>query len=330
MMKKVLAAAMALGAAAAVTLLVLTAGDTERASAAGVGPNIALGTVSGTTVPVEATTLGVDPYVGFNLHISTAVGGTAVITTITSNANGSILKDAADPDPDATILCAGNNPAPGERVYGCTSTSTTGYVPTTTGVLANFVINATGNGCVAVELIEVPDSDPQQSTLDTYTVNQADSTAQSNVVSGVQANVLIGTGTVQDCPGLVGATPTFTPTNTNTPGPTNTPTNTPIAPTATPCSANGCPTPGRIATSTNTPEPTATVGEPAPGGTTAPPPPPSGSPGAGGTTPTRVGITLPDTGDGSGGGGAALLWTMLAVAAIALGGGTLAVARRRR
>lgn len=319
MMKKVLAAAMALGAAAAVTLLVMTAGDTERASAGATpaAPVISPAVV-GTTVEVSAGA-ALDAFTGFNLDLLAQASAGVTITAIGSNSTNSILIDGGDP---GSIFCTGSDQiADVQRVFACTSL--TGFATTGPGLLGTFTFTTTGDGCITASLVE----EEGNSVTDTYTIGQATGEPQANVVVTTPVTVLIGTGTLADCPGVATPTPTATATATAI-----TVLTTPTPPTtATPCGANGCPTPGSIATSTNTPEPTATVGEPAPGGTTAPPPPPpGGSPGAGGTGPTRVGITLPDTGDGSGGGGAPLLWAMLAVAAIALGGGTLAVARRRR
>ena len=67
-MRHVLAAIFGVLALAAV---VLTARDAGPARATGIGPNIELGTPVGLTVPVLATTAAVDPYRGFNIHVTT-------------------------------------------------------------------------------------------------------------------------------------------------------------------------------------------------------------------------------------------------------------------
>lgn len=223
-MKGILGSSLVVGCILAALLVAATVMRGDPARAAGTGPTIALDTPTGTTLPVSATTVSPDAWNGFNIHIATDVSGGVTLTSITSNSTGSSLIEAGD---SSSIFCTGSNPAPGERAFACTALS--GQTRTAAGLLANFIFNASGNGCIDVVLVSMPGD----SVLDTYTVDAADTTAQSNALSPTVAKVLIGTGVVADCPSSSLPTPTFTstftPTVTNTATPTATHTATPIS-----------------------------------------------------------------------------------------------------
>ena len=260
-------------AGAVAALLILAAGvaifQRDTAQALGSGPGIALGAVSGADIPVNATTVATDPYDGFNIHIHMFISAGVSLTNVTADNTGTIVP--------GTLFCpAPAAPAglPDDRVYGCTVTTSESTIAS--GLLTTLTIVATGNGCVAVNLEEDVTEDP---ILDTYTINAADSTAQSNSVdTATVREVLIGTGTAGDCspptptPTNTPIPPTATPTPTNTPvppTPTPTPTNTPVPPTATPTPTNTPVPPTATPTPTNTPvPPTAT---PTPTNTPVPP-----------------------------------------------------------
>lgn len=209
----------AVAAAVALTvLLVFSLRGATITGATGTGPNIAPGTVSGTTVPVSAGA-SVDPWNGFNIHVHAAAGGGATVTSIAGNTTGTILT--------GSVFCTSTGVLP-EYVYGCVGLA--GQTITATGLLANFAVNASGNGCVELNLVTVPGD----ATFDTYTIDVVGGDAQANTVdTTTKAKVLTGSGVLADCPSnnLPTNTPTNTPTPTNTATPTNTPTatNTPIA-----------------------------------------------------------------------------------------------------
>jgi hypothetical protein len=196
-------------------------------AAAGVGPDIALGTPSGNQVPVNAVTTATSPYRGFNLHIHADVGAGVNLVSIAPSNVGTVISVAGD---SSDIFCASAQAVP-DKVYGCAGIADQAI--TTGGLLATFVFNATGNGCIQARLVDVPVNTSVDLVLDTYTVDSNTATAQSNVVSQTPVNVLIGSGTADDCAGVATSTPTSTPT---------------VTVTATPCAAE-CPTP----TATNTP-----------------------------------------------------------------------------
>src|SRR4029079_11837446 len=101
--------------------------------------------------------------------------------------------------------------------YGCVGLD--GQSITAAGLLATFAVSASGNGCVEILLV----SAPGDATFDTYTIDEAANDAQANAVdTTTKAKVLIGTGTLAQCPSA--SLPTNTPTNTNTPTDTATPT----------------------------------------------------------------------------------------------------------
>ncbi len=199
-------------------LLVFSLRGATVTSATGTGPAIAPGTVSGTTVPINAG-VSTDPWNGFNVHVHSAAGGGATVTSIAGNTSGTILA--------GSVFCSTTGALP-EYVYGCVGLAS--QTITAAGLLANFVVNASGNGCVEINLVTVPGD----ATLDTYTIDVGAGDAQANTVdTATKAKVLIGTGVLADCPSnnLPTNTPTdtATPTNTATPTSTATPTTTPIA-----------------------------------------------------------------------------------------------------
>lgn len=206
-------------AIAGVVLLLFSLRGATHTNAAGTGPSIAPGPASGTTVPINAGA-SVDPWNGFNLHAHASVSGGVTLTSLTGNSTGTVLT--------GSIFCASTTPAPGDQVFGCVGLA--GQLITGAGLLGNFVVSASGNGCVEVSLVSVPGD----AVLDTYTIDANVGDAQANAVdTTTKAKVLIGTGVLADCPSnnLPTNTPTNTSTPTNTPTPTNTaaPTNTSIA-----------------------------------------------------------------------------------------------------
>ena len=206
-MRHVLAAKFGVPAVAAI---VLAARDAGPARATGIGPNIELGTPVGLTAPVLATTAAVDPYSGFNIHVTTNASAGVSVSTLSFSAAGIIIGEPGE------FFCTQATPKPDDRIIGCVNIA--GGAVVSTGLLATLVVAATGDGCVYVGLISVPGD----TSADTYTVNAANSSAQSNVVGLTPVYVLVGTGIVADCPG-----PTHTPTPTTTPTVTDTPTITP-------------------------------------------------------------------------------------------------------
>ncbi len=189
--------AVRIAAAIGVTVVLLSGGGAPTARASGVGPNIALGTVSGTTVPVYATN-ATDPYKGFNIHIHAELGAGVTLSGIVPSSAFTVVPTTRSGSP---ICAAGIPPGlPTDKVYACTALSdptTPGADGTTaSGELASFTINATGNGCVTVSLVTSAAIVP-----DTFTINEADSTRQSNRVdTSTVAQIAVGNGSPQDCP----------------------------------------------------------------------------------------------------------------------------------
>lgn len=209
-------------------------------SASGIGGTISLGAPVGTSLPVN-TTAPTDPYSGFNIHITTTISPGVILSAITGSFTGSTIDTGNAFD----VFCGLSSPVVTDRVYACVGL--VGQSTTAAGKLAALTFNASGNGCIKVQLVH----DASSMQLDSFTTNASDNTPQTNVVAAATANVLFGTGTVLDCLDI----PTPTPT------PTLTPTQTPITPSATPTyTSTPTPntTPGSIATDTPVPPPGAT------------------------------------------------------------------------
>lgn len=292
---------------------IAVSGGGNSAEATGTGPGMSVGSaslVSGNVeVPISATGSVVDPYFGFNIHLTWDPG---VFTFSSANNTGTVINAPFCPPP---AVDAGG----GGVIFGCTST---GGSTSTTGLLGTIVLTPI-SGCSALHLFTFGPPDNGDSTTGTYTINAADFTAQSNTYTDGSADA---TGAQCSPSATSTPAPAATATDTPVPGATNTPvsgsTNTPVA-TAT----SG----GQVlvATPTSTPTSKATPGAstPSAGGSPAPPPPsgpvatsPSGSTAGAGAGAVR----LPNTGYGETSGGfpaaeIALIAAVMAVLAIAGG-----------
>ena len=164
----------------------------STATAAGNGPAIALGAASGLDVPASAITASPDAYRGFNLHVAAVTSAGVALTAISGSTAGGIL-DAGG------LFCTTQVPAPHEVNYGCVALG--GQSTTTPGVLATMTLQATGNGCITVSLVDLPPGDPNAVVSDTYTVDDLTATLQQNTVGAGTVRVIVGTGTLADCVG---------------------------------------------------------------------------------------------------------------------------------
>ena len=186
------------------------------AGAAADGPDIALGTPAGNKLPVNAVTVATAPYNGFNLHVSATVSAGVVLTNIvgspggTATAPNSVLLADSDGDgvPDAgSVFCAPQtSEAPNEKVFGCLTLPVLGNPEvntTASGLLATFIFNATGNGCIQARLVDVPADSANADRDGTYTATggMGDLRRQTNHVSTAPVNILIGAGAVAECGG---------------------------------------------------------------------------------------------------------------------------------
>ncbi len=199
----------------------------------GVGPDIALGAVRGLSLPVDAVTEAMDSFSGFSIDLGVNPGTGVVMDAAFAPVVGSTVGTPLDAG--GFLFCDSRAPTLGEYVFSCFGLS--GQEARSAIPLAWIQINASGTGCVDVTLLP-----------GTYTVDFVKRGAQQNNVDTTTVrHVLIGAGTLADCPGPLPptATPTYTPTVTNTPTSTATPTST-----STPTPNT---TPGSIATDTPTP-----------------------------------------------------------------------------
>ncbi len=204
--------AMALGLTTVFAVALVFAGESGSVSpvgATGTGGAISFGLVSGTTVSVN-TTETIDPYGSFNLHVSAKLSPGVQLASIVGN-------DAAPSQGTLSSLgqtfCASFTPATWEEVFGCTAF--VGQTTTASGVLATMSFNATGDGCIVTTLLTgFTDSYPPRpsAALNTYTMNSADSTEQSVIVSTATAEIMVGAGVQADCLVATGPpTPPATP-----------------------------------------------------------------------------------------------------------------------
>ena len=202
----------------ALIVLFSNIGGVPTASATGTGGTISLGTVSGADVPVN-TTATTDAYSGFNMHVTTNISPGAALTSIVGSDVGGTIQVQGN------TFCSSSTPAAGQRVFGCVALEFQNS--SSAGLLATLTVTGSGNGCIQVTLV----TGFVDQNLNTYTVNDADNSAQAVTVSSAVANVLVGSGILSDCGSAATATPpsTDTPTATNTPSATAT-----IAPTFTP------------------------------------------------------------------------------------------------
>ena len=153
---------------------------------------------------MKATSAGSRPFTSQNLHITSQPSTGVTSISITGDATGSLLGSAGE------LLCASRDPAPNDLVFGCVILG--GQAPTGPGLLGTFILNATGDGCINVSLV----SSPGNAVLDTYTVDAAVRESQENYVDTSAVHVIIGEGSIDDCPGAPDPAPTrtFTPVAT--------------------------------------------------------------------------------------------------------------------
>lgn len=183
----------------------------DVAQAAGIGPGIGLGTASGTTVPVNATTASADPYEGFNLYISLRASAGITMLSVKGDASGTTLP-APFSCPESVSISVGS-PVQTKAAFLCVTQSVAPTGTRASGLLASFILNAQGNGCIVVAL-----PSPGRPLLDTFTINDADDgpgqpppQAQSNAVDTTTTrNVLVGTGSVENCSEAKSPSPTPT------------------------------------------------------------------------------------------------------------------------
>jgi hypothetical protein len=184
---------------AALLVLLLGLSGSTGARAAGTGPALALGPASGSSMAINATTAAANAYSGVNIHVHVALGGGATVTGVTGAAgalmSGGFCTQAVAP---AAL--------PNDRVFGCTLLGTS---TSAAGTLATLTFTGAGNGCLEVSLVSVPGD----AALNTYTVNAADISQQSNAVNtSAVAQVLVGSGTLSQCPTSPSPPPGATPT----------------------------------------------------------------------------------------------------------------------
>jgi hypothetical protein len=205
----------------AVLVLLGLLGTTRMVAAAGRGGTISLGAASGNTVEVD-TTAAADGWSGYNIHVTTRGSPGVALTRITAT-QGAALPGQG--------FCASTVPVTGEYVSSCVGLESQSV--TAAGSLAKVTVAATGNGCIGVSLV----SAPGDTTLGTYTIDSATSTAQAVTVSTATAKILVGAGTAAACPTMAyTTTPTLAAPSASATAPTLAP---PPATATTPTSAIG-------------------------------------------------------------------------------------------
>ncbi len=106
--------------------------------------------------------------------------------------------------PGACFCAPQTSETPNERAFGCLTLPVLGNPEintTASGLLATFIFNATGNGCIQAHLVDVPADSANADRDGTYTATggMGDLRRQTNHVSTAPVNILIGAGTVAEC-----------------------------------------------------------------------------------------------------------------------------------
>ena len=174
-------------------------------------PFIRLGEVNGLDVPVEASTAAESPFDEFVLQVRTrasygvewyGLDGTGAGSLLDTVGPGGVPCDSGWWDElaeEAYLMC-----------FAGASQSATGP-----GLLGTFTFYGEGSGCVDVVLINPPGN------FGSYTVAAPHGESQGNYVdTSTIRHVLMGEGSLDDCPGVPEPTPTatstFTPAATST------------------------------------------------------------------------------------------------------------------
>ncbi len=212
------------------------------ASAAGNGGAISIVAIEQpdpvTFVATINTSSATDPYDGFRIHVKVVVVPALNVDEIQNIVEGSTILDGSG---TSSVSCSNESAVPDEGIFVCNALN--GQNTTDAGRLTTIVVKllAPGNGCISL-------------ALDTYTIDKASGSAQSNTVD-VSARKL-GTGitgcldttpTAEPTPDCsqqtsppTAACPTFTPTATpDCSQPTSPPNAACVTPTATPTPCTG-------------------------------------------------------------------------------------------
>src|ERR1700674_1120220 len=144
---------------------------THRASSAGSGPTMVVGTPSLASgkvqIPINAVGSTFDPYAGFNVHLRWDL---SVFSFSSANDSGTVLTSPFCAPPLVDGDSAG-------VVYACTGL---GGPSTTAGLLGTILLTPAASGCSALHLFTLGPPDGGDAGNGTYTVNAADDTPQSN------------------------------------------------------------------------------------------------------------------------------------------------------
>jgi hypothetical protein len=172
----------------------------------GIGPNIALGQASGSTLPIIAATTSTNPYseLTYWVGVQASAGVAWGFPALSVDSTGGVLDDG-----QTFSFCSNtvNSPVEPREVYG-TCHSSFDAPTTASGVLATMHFFATGNGCIDVVLR----TQAGNTTLTTYTIDaHYGSRQKGNVDTTTTAHVLFGSGTLADCGGVATPTATATP-----------------------------------------------------------------------------------------------------------------------
>jgi hypothetical protein len=160
----------------------------ELYSPSGVGGTIYASSGMGSTLQVNSTTPA-DPIVGFQVHVSSTSSSGVSLVGINADCYGSVIICSHS-------FCQTDGTVAGDLEYGCVTLG--GDEFSSGGPLANFTFNANGNGCIVAHLVTAPDD----VNLDTYTVDATTSGIQAVVVNTSTVPILVGTGSLDDCPGV--------------------------------------------------------------------------------------------------------------------------------
>lgn len=257
---------------------------------------------SGTfTLEVVTSGSGLDPYKGFNIHLT--FNKSAVNVTTVSN-SGTVILSPFCPSP---VI----DNATGNVTYACTAL---GGSTTTAGLLAAFTFEVKGSGCSDIHIFTFGPPDGGNAATGTYLVGE-DNKPQLNTYGG-DAKVAVGGGSCDGGPPTATHTPpagqtptatsTATRTATHTPPAGQTPTATSTATRTATATTTRTGTPIRTATPTrtSTPRTTPTAGpvrtpvvEVSPVAGT--PTPATPTPAVVGQVPPRGRPPLPPSGEGS-------------------------------
>lgn len=151
------------------------------------GPTISLSTKVNGEIAVKTST-SPDPWVGYQIH--------AHMEASTGVSLGVARFDRSfDIVAEENAYCFSDTFSATDRGIGCVVVSPGGtIVHAAAGVLADFQASASGNGCIDVTMLVIP----EDSARGTYSIS-VDATKQLATIDGGARHIIVGNGSIEDC-----------------------------------------------------------------------------------------------------------------------------------